>query len=104
MTAAHLDFVRLLPCAACGIDNSLEHRAAHHLIGGRYSQSRADDSRAVPLCQPCHQGPDGLHGDGDEVRWAATLKLNLQWLAGALWGVSGDYERAVAAIAMARRV
>ena len=102
MTTAHLDFIRSLPCCACGDDSAMSDRHVHHLIGGRYSQKRADDSRVVPLCQSCHQGVGGLHTDGNEERWAADVGVDLRWLAGAIWAASGDYEAARAAIAMAR--
>lgn len=97
----HQKFIAQLPCCACGTDRSDMHRDGHHLISDRIPGR--PDHILVPLCSEgergCHKA---LHADGDEQAWAAD-KVRLWWLAGALWGVTGDYDKACQAIGMAKR-
>lgn len=51
----HMAAVKAMPCIACGAAGPSE---AHHVTGdGR----RRSDWRVIPLCAPCHRGPDGYH-------------------------------------------
>lgn len=61
----YLDAVRQLPCCICGAWPS----SAHHVICGRYSQSKSSDFDAIPLCYQHHQGERGIHTD--QAAWVA---------------------------------
>ena len=60
----HLDRVAALPCCLCG--ESPVH--VHHVREGQGLAQRASNWLAVPLCQSCHTGPKGLHGDKTMLR------------------------------------
>ena len=80
---AYLRNVRALPCVIC-------HRQpceAHHPIFGRYSQKRAPDEMAIPLCWSCHRelhagkrtwfakhGPDIDYVKATQARLAHLMK------------------------------
>lgn len=51
---AHMDLVAQLPCMCCGASPVV----LHHVIMGRFSQSRASDFDTIPLCPRHH---DMLH-------------------------------------------
>lgn len=55
---AYLAKVRALPCCVCEAfgERQLSPTAAHHCIHGRFSQRKAPDRAAVPLCEGHHQG------------------------------------------------
>lgn len=53
----YMDRVRDLPCCICGAWPS----SAHHVIVGRFSQSKASDMDTIPLCYQHHQGAGGIH-------------------------------------------
>ena len=55
---AHIQRVRQLPCCICSEygEPQLSPTQAHHCIHGRYSQSKASDDKAIPLCEGHHQG------------------------------------------------
>jgi hypothetical protein len=48
---AYLAQVRQLPCVCCQRFPS----EAHHPISGRFSQRKAPDRDAIPLCNRCHR-------------------------------------------------
>lgn len=52
---AHMARVKMLPCIACGAPPPSQ---AHHVTGDKRPR---DDLRTIPLCYPCHQGPQGYH-------------------------------------------
>lgn len=50
---AYLEFVRSLPCCACGKPGPSH---AHHETGaGRGKGQKAPDNRTIPLCFQCHR-------------------------------------------------
>lgn len=51
----HMGLVKCLPCIICGKPGPSE---AHHVEGDKMPR---DDLRTIPLCPPCHTGPDGYH-------------------------------------------
>ena len=62
-TSAERDYMRSikeLPCAVCGQPGPSE---AHHVRTGHGMSQRAGNYCTVPLCVPCHRGPNGLHGN-----------------------------------------
>jgi hypothetical protein len=61
---AYLARVRELPCVVCDAFGEPQYTptAAHHCIHGRYSQRKAPDYAAIPLCADHHQ-----HGGNGKV-------------------------------------
>ena len=55
---AYLAAVRELPCVICQAfgEPQLSPTAAHHCTHGRFSQRKAPDRAAIPLCEGHHQG------------------------------------------------
>ena len=85
--AAYLNWIRTLPCTACGIEGRSE--AAHTGRDGGLSR-KASDLSCVPLCADCHtMRPDSYHRiDGGRraferryrVSFAREVKrLNAEW-------------------------
>lgn len=62
----HMARVARLPCVVCGHPGPSE---VHHVICGRFSQSRAPDDMTIPLCYDCHRGPQGIHAGKES--WVA---------------------------------
>ena len=54
---AHMGRVKGGPCVCCGAPPPSE---AHHCRSGGMNR---DDMKVIPLCQPCHTGPNGRHGN-----------------------------------------
>ena len=50
---AHVDKVKSGPCAVCGEGDYSE---AHEITQGNWYTS-------IALCEHCHRGPQGIHGD-----------------------------------------
>ena len=98
MMTDHERWVASLGCAICG-----REAQCHHLlrVPGRHMMGkRAPEQFCIPLCPQCH---GLLHDMGDETVFMATHKLNGEWLAGALWGLSGsEDDSGMLAIALAR--
>lgn len=102
---AHLDFIRTLPCAACGREGMTE--AAHvrmaspeHGKGYTAKARKPDDRHANPLCNDCHRDQHS----GAEDAWWATHGINPVTLAMLLHSASGDEAAARAILASARIV
>lgn len=51
----HMGRVKQLPCIICGHPPPSE---AHHC---RSDFMARDDFKTIPLCKPCHTGPQGYH-------------------------------------------
>lgn len=82
MTAAeraHVERVKELPCSVCGAPGPSE---AHHVVQG-------DDFTTVALCQPCHTGPMGVHGDQTMLR----LRFKVGGLPGELRAINETLQR-----------
>jgi hypothetical protein len=82
---AYLDWIRELPCVACGIEGRSE--AAHTGADAGMSM-KASDYSCVPLCSGCHtQSPGAYHRVGKrafEQRCALSFahiveRLNREW-------------------------
>jgi hypothetical protein len=56
--SAHLAAVKSCACVTCDAPAPSE---AHHVVQG-------DHYTTVALCQPCHRGPRGIHGDQTMLR------------------------------------
>lgn len=56
--AEHMAAVKSCACVTCDAPAPSE---AHHVVQG-------DHYTTVALCQPCHRGPRGIHGDQTMLR------------------------------------
>ena len=94
----HLQFVRGLPCLACGRRPPSE--AAHVRVGtdGGTAQ-KPSDKFAVPLCAGCH---GRQHQEGELTFWS-ELGIDPVDRAMRLWTVSGDPKAAERIIFRARQ-
>lgn len=96
----HLDFIRSLPCAACGKASPSEPAhvritSADHPGSGGGTQYKPPDRFTVPLCTTCHRRQ---HGSPGEVAFWSQLGVDPLDLSLRLWTVTGDQdagERAV---------
>lgn len=71
----HMGRVAELPCACCGAMGV----QVHHLREGQGMAQRASNFLTIPLCEPCHTGSRGVHGDKSMMR--LTKKTELDMLA-----------------------
>ncbi len=67
--APYMGKVRCLPCCICEAFGMAQtsHTEAHHPIHGRFSNEKAPDGAAIPLCMCHHQG---LRFDRDRSKLA----------------------------------
>lgn len=106
--AAHLRFIRTLPCLVTGRTDRIE--AAHIRFGEplvgkpRTPMGRKpDDSWVVPLCAYMHrEGPEAQHR-GNERTWWIEQRLDCLAIAQALYACSGDRDAALTIIIRAKR-
>lgn len=85
---AHLAYVASLPCAVPGCGRAA---SVHHLrVKGADAAAgrRAGDNFAVPVCQPHHQGVEGIHHYGHESKWWRDIGVDPLALAAQLWAES----------------
>lgn len=106
--AAHLRFIRTLPCLVTGRTDRIE--AAHIRFGeplhgkpktplGR----KPDDCWVVPLCAYMHrEGPEAQHR-GNERTWWIDQRIDCLTVAAALYACSGDRDAALTIIMRAAR-
>jgi len=71
---SHIERIKQMDCCLCGASGPSD---AHHIREGQGMSQRADDMLAIPLCKPCHQGPQGIHGDRTMLRVMKTSELDL---------------------------
>ena len=80
----HLQSVKQLPCVICRKPGPSD---AHHVICGRYGQTKASDFDVIPLCKQHHQdGPEAIHNGkrswvakhGPDYEYLETVR---QWLS-----------------------
>lgn len=87
---AYLAAVRALPCCICagwGISQTTPTEA-HHAICGRYSQHKAPDRMAIPLCRDHHTGPQGIHTQ--RAQWIASYGPDTNYIAATQDRVAGQ--------------
>lgn len=94
--AAHLGFIRRLPCAACQApepsDAAHLRMADHHR--GKPATGMAvkpSDQWTTPLCRSCHT----VQHSGSEARFWSELGIDAIDLCERLYAVSGDTEAAL---------
>lgn len=68
----HMGRVKMLPCVICGHPPPSE---AHHC---RSDGMARDDFKTIPLCKPCHTGPQGYHTA--KATWEATNGKDHEYL------------------------
>lgn len=93
--AAHLDFIRSLPCISCGNDICTEaaHLRTDDLKYGKRStgmQQKPSDFFVLPLCGDCHR----VQHTGNEMNFWTNIGVNPFILALSLFAASGDHELA----------
>ena len=94
----HLDFVRQLPCVACG--KAAPSDAAHVRTGTDGGVGmKPGDRYAVPLCAACHAKQ---HRVGELTFWSA-LRFDPLNVALRLWTVSSDVEAGERTVFRARQ-
>lgn len=54
----HLALVKSVPCVTCNMSGP---GIAHHIVQG-------DHFTTLALCEPCHVGKNGIHGDQSMLR------------------------------------
>lgn len=80
----HMARVAQLPCVCCGKQPS----QVHHVIHGRFSQSRAGDFETIPLCVEHHTQ---LHGS--PAYWISNYGQDRDFLPAVtaqIYGPTGD--------------
>jgi len=95
---AHLQFVRGLPCLACGRRPPSEAAHVRNGTDGATTQ-KPSDKFAVPLCATCHARQ---HRQGELTFWS-ELGIDPVDRAMRLWTVSGDPQAAERIIFRARQ-
>lgn len=93
LASAHLGWLRLLPCVACGAPGPNE--AAHVRSGTDGGMGlKPSDRFALPLCKADHREQ---HQIGETAFWG-TLGVDPLDLTCRLWTVSGNVEQGIRAI------
>ena len=70
----HMGKVSELPCSLCG---EYPPSMVHHIREGQGMSQRASAFLTIPLCYPCHQGENGVHGSRDLLRTYKQTELTL---------------------------
>ena len=70
----HVDRVRRLPCCTC---EAPPPSRAHHIREGQGLAQRAGHFCVIPLCEDCHSGKLGVHGDKTMLRIRKCTELDL---------------------------
>jgi hypothetical protein len=88
----HLKFIRGLPCAVC-LDNTSTEAAHINYTERKVARINAKAMKAhdwftVPLCGRCHREQHG----GNERAWWNGKQIDPNYLALALYQISGDQE------------
>lgn len=74
----HLDRIAAQGCALClRLGYGPTPAMIHHVRTGQGMAQRASHFLAIPLCESCHQGPEGVHGDRSLMRVANVSELDL---------------------------
>lgn len=99
--AAHLRYLRALPCCICG--NDIQSEAAHCRYADRSVAkpitgvaTKSHDFYAVPLCGECHRSQ---HDYGNEREWWHDRDIDPVKLGLALFAITGDHELGLEIIA-----
>lgn len=69
----HMNRVAELPCCTCGAEGV----QLHHIREGQGMAQRASNWLVVPLCQPCHTGSRGVHGDKTMMKLKKLTEMDM---------------------------
>ena len=71
--------VASLPCVLCELIGQTQttHTEVHHLREGQGMSQRAHHFRVAALCEECHRGTAGIHGDRALLRIANVSEGDL---------------------------
>lgn len=61
-----------LPCFGCGRFGVEIHHVMTDFPAKRW---RRDHRYQLPVCPPCHRGPNGIHGLGSERKWLERMEM-----------------------------
>lgn len=94
--AAHLEFIRNLPCCVCGDNTATEaaHLRSSNLDYGKRHTGMAEkphDMWCLPLCGVDHRAQH----NAKELNFWTNYGINPFVLSMSLWCSSGDYEMAI---------
>ena len=96
--AAHLDFIRSLPCIVTGGEAEAAHVRYSSLPHGKRAtgaSERPHDRWAVPLSPEQHRlGNHSQHSMNEQAYWKG-VGIDPLIIAALLWGATGDYEAGV---------
>jgi hypothetical protein len=70
----YMGMIKSLPCACCGASPP---SSAHHIREGQGTSQKAGNYLVVSLCDECHQGSAGIHGDRSLMRIQKLEELDL---------------------------
>lgn len=90
--ARHETRLQEMPCIGCSKVGNIE---CHHTLEDFPAKRwRRDHRYQLPVCPDCHRGPQGIHGIGNEAKWAETVGLRCTGdIAQELWALSEEIER-----------
>lgn len=79
MNKQHAEILSNMPCICCQLlSQSQQGRTCiHHIREGQGMAQRSGDYLTIPLCQDCHQGPLGIHGDRTYLKILKMSELDL---------------------------
>jgi len=83
----HEERIRQLPCIGCGAWGVELHHTMLDFPGKRF---RRDHRYQIPVCPDCHRGRYGIHGIGDEAKWASGIGIETAAIAARLWRETVD--------------
>ena len=90
----HLERVAGLGCILCRhLDRGYSPPQIHHVKEGQGLSQRAEHWLTIPLCPPCHTGPNGLHGLGTKGFYTRYKLDELDLLAMTIKALDTDRER-----------
>ena len=77
--SAYVARVRSLSCVLCDMlgQRQTTPTNVHHPREGQGMSQRADHFLSIALCQECHQGKLGIHGDRTLLRIAKVDEMDL---------------------------
>ena len=75
----YMGLVAQVPCVLCSRNGTPQNGRTfvHHIRDGQGMQQRAADWLTVALCESCHVGRGGVHGDKTLLRIAKVSEIDL---------------------------
>ena len=72
----HKAWIKSLACIGCGVVGRSD--AHHTLLSIPGKRWRRDHEFLIPVCWACHQGPQGIHGIGNELTWCERNNVDIR--------------------------